>query len=301
MTLSPRQFAGVAALTLMWGLNWPIMKFTLREMTPLWFRATTMLGGALVLLVLVRATRPGVSMRWPREEWLTITWLALPNILGWHFFSIIGLNELASGRAATLGFTMPVWTALLTLFVTRERLTGRVVVAALAACTAVGLLASQEFSALMGRPLGVLWMQLAALSWAAGTLMMRHTRTPMPTEAVTVWMMLLGSAFFWMAAPLFEPVPDPATFSPGLWTALAWGVLVNFGVAQLIWFGMARTLPATASAFSLMAVPLVGTIGATVVVGESPQATDWLAAAAIVVAIAAVLLRAPAAAGRERP
>jgi drug/metabolite transporter (DMT)-like permease len=296
MTLTPRQAAGVAALTLMWGLNWPIMKFTLREMTPLWFRAATMLGGALVLLVVLAGR--GVKMHWPREEWLPIAILALPNIIGWHFFSIIGLRELASGRAATLGFTMPVWTALLTLLVTRERLTARVVVATLAACAAVGLLASQELTALMGRPLGVLWMQLAALSWAAGTLMMRRTRTPMPTEAVTVWMMLLGSAFFWLLAPLFEPVPRPAAFSTGLWVALAWGVLVNFGVAQLIWFGMARTLPATASAFSLMAVPLVGTLGATVVVGESPQATDWLAAAAIVVAIAAVLLPGPRAATR---
>ena len=33
---------GLAALTLMWGLNWPLMKFSLRELTPLYFRAVTM-------------------------------------------------------------------------------------------------------------------------------------------------------------------------------------------------------------------------------------------------------------------
>jgi drug/metabolite transporter (DMT)-like permease len=32
------------ALTLIWGSNWPMMKLSLREVGPLWFRALTMLG-----------------------------------------------------------------------------------------------------------------------------------------------------------------------------------------------------------------------------------------------------------------
>jgi drug/metabolite transporter (DMT)-like permease len=75
-----------------------------------------------------------------------------------------------------------------------------------------------------------------------------------------------------------------------MWWAMAWGVLANFGVAQVIWFGLARSLPPAASAFSIMAVPLVGTLAATAIVGESPQATDWLAAGFIVLAVAAALL-----------
>ena len=41
--------------------------------------------------------------------------------------------------------------------------------------------------------------------------------------------------------------------------------------------------------------PLVGTLGATVIVGETPGTLDWLAAAAVVTAIASALLprRAP--------
>jgi len=36
--------------------------------------------------------------------------LALPNIIALHLFSILGVQALASGRAAILGFTMPIWT-----------------------------------------------------------------------------------------------------------------------------------------------------------------------------------------------
>ena len=108
-------------------------------------------------------------------------------------------------------------------------------------------------------------------------------------------MMLVGAAFFWAVAPLAEPAPDFAAFSAPMWASLAYGVFLNYGWAQVLWFGMARRLPPAASAFSIMAVPLVGTLGATVIVGETPGTLDWLAAAAVVTAIASALLprRAP--------
>jgi drug/metabolite transporter (DMT)-like permease len=58
----------------------------------------------------------------------------------------------------------------------------------------------------------------------------------------------------------------------------------------VLWFGMARRLPPSASAFSIMAVPVVGTLAATVIVGEVPRLADGLAAACVVVAIAASVL-----------
>lgn len=293
MNLSRRDVGLLVLLTLMWGVNWPMMKFSLRELTPLWFRAITMSGGALTLLLFYRWR--GVSMALPRHEVGRIVWLALPNIVGWHCFSIIGLQELASGRAAILGFTMPVWTVLIGLLLTGERMTRRVWISAVAAAAAVALLSAQEFAQLAGRPAGVLWMQLAAVCWAVGTLMMRRTQTSLPNEAVTVWMMLIGAAFFWAIAPLTEPLPSPSSFSVPMWGALAYGVVLNYGYAQVLWFGMARRLPPTASAFSIMAVPLVGTLSAAALIGEMPRTADWFAAAAIMVAIASALLprRAP--------
>ena len=53
---------------------------------------------------------------------------------------------------------------------------------------------------------------------------------------------------------------------------------------------MARDLPASTSAMSIMAVPVVGTLCATVVVGEIPRWQDYAAMACVLLAIAAVLL-----------
>jgi drug/metabolite transporter (DMT)-like permease len=290
MTLTRRDAGALVLLTLMWGVNWPMMKFALREVSPLWFRAITMGGGAIGLWLFFRWH--GVPMRLPRAEVLRVFWLALPNIVGWHFFSILGLKELASGRAAILGFTMPVWTVLIGLLLTHERMTARLWVSVVAAVSAVALLSAQELALLAGRPLGVVWMQLGALCWALGTLLMRHTATTLPNEAVTVWMMLMGAAFFWTVAPLAEPLPRPAAFGAAMWGALAYGVVLNYGYAQVLWFGLARRLPPSAISFSIMAVPLVGALSATLIIGETPRAADWAAALAITLAIAGALLPA---------
>lgn len=279
---------GLIGLTLAWGLNWPIMKFSLRELSPLYFRAATMSGGALLLLAWFSAR--GHDMRLPRGAWLPLALLAAPNVLGWHLFSILGVKELASGRAAILGFTMPIWTTLLAVLFFGERLTTRVVIGAACAAAAIALLVAQEVVALAGRPLGILWMQIAALSWAIGTIFMRRTRLALSTQAITVWMMLLSSAAFWLIAPVFEPWPR-WQFSPWMWVALAWGVAINYGIAQMVWFNLARTLPPTASAFSIMAVPLVGAVSAIAIVGEVPRWQDWVAALFVILAIASALLR----------
>ncbi|HTN49126.1 MAG TPA: DMT family transporter [Burkholderiaceae bacterium] len=294
-TLRGRALFGLVAITLIWGVNWPLMKFSLRELTPLYFRSITMTGGALLLLAFYAAR--GLDMRLPRAAWAAIVALAATNIFGWHLFSILGVQALASGRAAILGFTMPIWTVLLATVFFGERLTPRVAAAAVCVVVAVTLLLGDELLALAGNPLGVLWMQLAALAWALGTILMRRSRLTLPTPVITVWMMLLSSAAFWIVAAIAEPFPA-WKFSPPMWAALIWGFAINYGIAQIIWFGLARELPATASAFSIMAVPLVGILSAAWIVGEIPRWQDWVAMVFVVGAIATTLL--PRAAGSTR-
>ncbi len=285
--ISRRQLWALVALTLMWRINWPMMKLSLREITPLYFRALTMSGGALWLYFFYR--RRGIDMTPRGEQWRSVVTLGLPNMLGWHTVSILGVKELASGRAAILGFTMPIWTVLISVVLLGERLTGRVALAALAVALAIGLLISDEFTTLAGHPLGVLWMEFAALLWAIGTLMMRRARLTLPVEALTVWMMTLASVCLWALAAMLEPVPT-LHLRAETWASLAYGVLINYGFAQIIWFGLARGLPPATSAMSLMAVPMIGTLSAPLLLGEWPRWQDFVAMAFVMAAIAAVLL-----------
>ena len=84
--------------------------------------------------------------------------------------------------------------------------------------------------------------------------------------------------------------PAPNSGTPGVWVSLVWAVLINYGAAQVIWFGLARALPPATSAMSVMAVPLIGTLSAPLIVGEWPRWQDLAAMVCVVVAIGAVLL-----------
>ena len=288
-TLTRRQLAGLVVLTLMWGLNWPFMKLSLRELQPLHFRAVTMALGALGLALFFAAR--GMRL-WPRGagEWRDVFVLGLPNILGWHGLSIIGLTQLPAGRAAILGFTMPVWTVLLGVLCYRERLTGRLLLAVAAVLAGITLLLWDELAQLAGRPAGILWMQGAALCWALGTIWMRRARLTLPPEALVVWMMAWSAAVLAVLAVVLEP-PQRWHFSAPMWLSLAWAVLINYGAAQVIWFSLARALPPATSAMSVMAVPMIGTLSAPLIVGEWPHWQDLAAMLCVVVAIGAVLLK----------
>ena len=285
--ISRKQLFVLIALTLMWGVNWPMMKFSLRELSPLYFRALTMTCGALFLYSWYRAR--GLRMLPQGAEWRSVVTLGIPNMLGWHTVAILGVKELASGRAAILGFTMPIWTVLLGAVFLGQRLTRRTVVAVVAVAVAIALLTSSEFTALTGRPLGIVWMEIAAISWAIGTLMMRRAHLTLPVETLTIWMMILTSACLWVIAFVSEPWPS-WQFSGPMWASLAYGAFINYGFAQTLWTSLARHLPPATSAMSVMAIPLVGTLSATFIVGEWPHWQDYLAIVFVMAAIAAVLL-----------
>jgi len=264
-----------------------MMKLSLQEMAPLHFRASTMLTGSLGLFLYVASL--GERMKPDASEWRSIALLGIPNVLGWHTLAIFGVKELASGRAAILGFTMPIMTVLLSAVLFREKVSNRLKLSTLCAALAITLLLWHEFQKLSGRPIGVVWMLSAALCWAIGTLMFRRVRLTLSPMVVTVWMLLCSSVVLWVFAIALEPRPDYGNFSGAMWLSLLYGVLINYGFAQLIWFGMARDLPPATSAMSTMAIPVVGTLAASVIIQEVPHWQDWLAMGFVTLALAGVL------------
>ena len=286
--ISRQQLIGLVGITLMWGINWPMMKIALREVSPMYFRGVTMGLGAVWLLFYFRFQ--GLQL-WPQtlREWRDIVLLGIPNMFLWHALSIMGVMSLPSGRASILGFTMPVWTVVIGVMFMGAQFTPRIIAAVIATLAAIGLLISHEFTSLQGQPMGILWMELGALSWAVGTLWMRRISFTMPVQSLTVWMMLISSPLILLVAAGTETWPT-WELSPLAWGSLAYAVLINYGFAQIIWFGMARDLPPATSAMSIMAVPVVGTLSASLLIGELPHWQDYAAMVCVVLAIAAVLL-----------
>ena len=107
--LSRRQWILLVLLTLVWGLNWPVMKFGVTGFPPLTFRALCMWLGLPLLgsFLLLRRVPFGIG----REHWPELAMLTVFNMFFWHTLAILAIQSLSSGRAAILGYTCLLYTS----------------------------------------------------------------------------------------------------------------------------------------------------------------------------------------------
>ena len=287
-----RSFFLMALLTLAWGMNWSVMKIGVSHLPPLWFRSIGLLLGVLLLgaILLLR----GASLRIPRGASRQILALAFPNIMIWYSVVTVAMTMLPAGRAAILGFTMPVWAALIGAFVYREAIDGRTAFGVACAIGGIVLLVSGDWTSLAGHPLGVLLMLGAAISWAWGTHAYKRAKVPMDTLVLTFWMMAFACPVLFVASAIFEGSLWRWPHDTEWWPILYNAVLV-LAIGNLIWFTVARSLPATTAGLSSMMIPVVGVFSGMVILGEVPPWRDFAALGLICVAVTAALFRKPAA------
>lgn len=295
LRLAPRDLWLLAALTLSWGVNWPVMKIGVQDFAPMTFRALTMVGGLPLLAAIARMR--GVSLRVPREHWGELLALALFNLVLWVVLAIYGVKLLSSGRAAILAYTMPIWAALIGIVVYAEHPTRRLWAGVGAAAAGVLLLIGGEMASIAGRPLGTLLMLSAAAVWGFGTHLMRRRRLHAPILTITFWSLAVGLLVCGAVAAAFER--DSWTRAPNAaeWGAIAYNAFVVFGFSQLAWFRLVTILTPVASGLSVMLIPVIGLFSGMVMLGERPAWHDWVALGAVLAAMATVLLpaRRPAA------
>jgi drug/metabolite transporter (DMT)-like permease len=276
----------VAVLTLVWGCNWPILKMGVTEIAPLTFRALTLPFAALGMFATAKLA--GDSIRVPRALWARVVLLALFNIAGWNGLVLFGLERLPSGRSVILGFSMPVWSVLISLWLLHEPLSPRKVVGMLLGVLGMGLLLGDDVRHLERAPTAALLILGAAISWALGTVLLRKWKLPLPQNTLSGWMMLLGWMPLAMLAPFFAPGPLGAP-SAAAWFALLYNIFLAGTLAHWAWYTLARTLPVAVSSMASLPVPIVGVFAGMLMLGERPGASEWIALALVVAAMVAVL------------
>jgi drug/metabolite transporter (DMT)-like permease len=289
--LTRQQLLGLVLLTLIWGINWPVMKIGVTDFPPLTFRLLSMwLGLPLMALGLLAMRAP---FRIPRAHWRELFWLAVFNMIIWHALIIIAVKSLSSGRAAILGYSMPVFSAVLGAWLFGNRLSARAWGGVAAAATGVLLLLWHEFTQLAGRPLGVLLALVSALAWALGVQLLRRTTLTVPTLTISFWMTVMTALVMSALAVLFER-PQWQTPPPATWGAIAFNAVLIFGFAQTFWLSLARHLPPVASTLSVMMIPILGVFSGAWWLGERLHWQDGAAVLLMVLAIASVLWPAKA-------
>jgi drug/metabolite transporter (DMT)-like permease len=278
-------------LTLFWGANWPVLKYSLVEFPILTFRAICLAGGVLGLFGIALAN--GMRLGVPQGMWPRLVLISLFNITGWNLCSAYGVTYLPSGRAAIIAYTMPLWSILLSVWLLHEPMTRRRTLGLLLGILGLTVLIGSDLSELRAAPVGTMLMLGAAVSWALGTVAMKRYPLGMPTVVLTGWLMAIGGlpivvGALWLAPDSFHP--------RGTWANLGvvYNVVVCFVFCYWAWFKILDMVPAAVASLATLMIPVVGVFSGMVVLGEVPRWSDVAALFLVIAALATVLVAAPA-------
>src|SRR5262249_27952926 len=159
--VSPKVLALLAALTLVWGANWVLFKIALDELPVFTFRTLVLLSAILVLGPILLAR--GESFAVPKGKWPALIAASATNLFIWNIATSLAVLYIPSGHASVLGYTMPLWVALLNFVVFGQRLTPRLLLAILIGAAAVVALMLPNFQSYARAPARLLFGLFAGL------------------------------------------------------------------------------------------------------------------------------------------
>lgn len=279
----------LVALSLLWGINWPIMKIGLEQIPPFVFRTCASIAAAGGLFLMARAA--GLPLAVPRRERRGLLLAGFLNMLLWNVLILYGVSLMDSGRAAILGYTMPLWATLIGLVVLREGITARGIGALALGLAGVALLLLGDDQVLAGDPLGPICMLLGAMSWGAGTVVLKACRFTVPVTVSTAWQHVIGLVPAVIVAAVWDVHNMRPVAELDLLPVLA--LLYNMLAASLFcywaYFKVVTALPVTISTIGTLATPAIGVFAGALFLGETPVVTDYAALVAVIVAVFLVL------------
>ena len=293
-TIPPRALVLLLVLTLVWGTTWPLFPIAVREVSVWTFRAVSVSIAGIVLLLVARLR--GQSLVIERRHWPTIASATFCYLVVWYIARTYSATLIPSGQSAVLGFTMPLWSALITWAVLGQRLGARMLAAIALGAAAVLLLMMRSLEAYAQAPLGFALGLLAGLGWAVGTLILKRRPIDVPATVLTGWQLLIAAVPITIGALI---VGDGHWFVPS-WQSvvvIAYITLVPMGIGNVCWFAIVGLLPTNVAGLSSILVPVVAMVSGAIVHGE-PLGPLEVAAMACCAAALALALTRPARVGR---
>lgn len=281
--------------TIIWGLNFAVIKWGLRDMPPLAFAS---LRFAAVALLVLFVTRPTVPV--PALIRYGIGWGAVQ--FGGLFLAIQA--GMPTGLASVLAQSQAVFTLLFATVSGEDRLLPFQYGVILAAAAGIGAIAFDQHAPIP--PLALLLSLTGAAGWAYGNLAIRRFSLAghrVDTVGFVAWASIVPALTLALLSALLEDhhilihLQSDSLLRAGLAVLYQAGAALLFGT--LVWNNLLRHYPAsTVAPFSLL-VPVVGLSVGVLLLRETVSLMHGLGYALLLAAISLNLLGLRATAARH--
>ncbi|MFO1302604.1 MAG: DMT family transporter [Burkholderiales bacterium] len=279
-------YAALAALTLIWGFNWIVMKLALELADPVVLNVQrTWIAVAFLFAVLAGQRRPF----WP-ASWIAVIVTGLFQTSLNFSATTMALAGGGAGRTSVLVFTMPFWTLVIAWPVLHERVRGTQWIAVAFAFAGLTLVV-QPWN-WQGDLTPKLWAVLSGFGWAAGTVATKYFQRDRAFDPLNfvAWQMLAGVLPITLL-PFLLDAPGPA-WSPVYGMLLLYTGAISTGFAFLLWITILRFLPAGMASLNMFAIPVIALVSSMVIFGERLTSLEWTGIACIGAGLAIVSINA---------
>jgi drug/metabolite transporter (DMT)-like permease len=279
----------LAAVVVLFGLTWPVIKIGLSASTPIWLAAGRVSLSAISAFSLLAAMR---RLRWPgRADWPIVLSVGAFQLSLFFALSNLGVQSVPPGRSGVLAYTTMLWIVPLSLLV-GEPVGRRGVLGALLGLLGVVVLIDPLRLDWSDRAIlrGHGFLLLAGLSWAIAVLHVRRHRWRMTPLDVLPWQMSVATVLLWGLALAVEPHGHLDFSQANLWIALFY--LGVFAGPAGTWaaVSVARALPPLSGALGMLGTPLLAIASSVVLVGEPVTWPLVLGTMLVIAGIAIVIL-----------
>lgn len=276
----------LVALWLVWATGLISIKFGLQRADPMAFAVlrvattTVLLGAALVLR---RSSADTAAARSQVHRWALR--VGLTQMVAFFTLQSLGMADAGAGLSAILLYTQPFMVAIAARAVLGERLSPRQLVGMVLGWCGVAVLVGGEAAA-GTTPVGAMvLLLLAAVAWAASTILFKHVPTEVPLVPLLFWMNVyaVGPLLLFALGSQSTVVWGPHLVLATVWTA-AFAGIGGMGLS----FVLLRRGEASVVSSWIFAVPIVTALLGVPVLGETLDPRMFLAGGLVALGIALV-------------
>lgn len=257
----------LAAVIVLWGANWPIMKIGVNYIPPLWFASIRLLLGALCLFALIGAR--GLLCLPGRKDIPVLLSVGILQLGIGLALVHMALSVVEAGRSSILAYTSPIWVTPLAILLLGEKISVAKFLGLILGLAGVAILfdpSKFDFSNTT-QLIANGYLIVTAMAGAIVMIHVRHHTMIMTPLQILPWQMLIGGTILALSALYKDGIPE-IEFSLTLLAILVYNGPIASAFCFWAYLNVMRSLPATSTALGSLGVPVAGMVFSALALGE---------------------------------
>ena len=267
--MTSAEWTMLVALSILWGGSFFFTGVAIKAFPPLTLVLLRVGLAAVILHVVIRLV--GVTMPYTRPVWAAFFGMGLLNNIVPFCLIVWGQTHIASGLAAILNATTPLWTVVVAHFLTTdEKMTGNRLAGVLVGLVGVIVMVGPAvLSGVAASGFAQIAVLGAALSYAfAGVFGRRFRRMEVPPLATAAGQVTASSVMLLPIASFIDRPWTLATPNLAVWAAVFGIVAFSTALAYVLYFRILATAGATNLLLVTFLIPISAILLGSLLLGE---------------------------------